>query len=249
MAAFTSSSVGLGLRARSAAQLITNPGVQNPHCMASCSTKAACTGCRWPCFAKPSIVVTSRPRTSIASIMHEQIGFPSIQTVQAQHAPVLQAILVPVRSSGPRSTSASVMRGGICSVREDPFIFSVRNKDSGPIAANPSKFDRGHLCHPERWRFNSHSYGAWACFRIPVLIITSAATRLFAQIAFSRGALGPHNLSCRGRLRVDLHQWSSVHRYATSTLLESSRLATGASSSTAPRLPQDFAAALRLAER
>ena len=35
----------IGGRSSSAAQLITSPGVQKPHCTASCSMKAACTGC------------------------------------------------------------------------------------------------------------------------------------------------------------------------------------------------------------
>jgi hypothetical protein len=33
------------------------PGVQNPHCRASWSTNACCTGCSLPSFAKPSMVV------------------------------------------------------------------------------------------------------------------------------------------------------------------------------------------------
>src|SRR5207244_9715573 len=37
----TCSRVGCGCLSRKALQAITNPGVQNPHCCASCSTKAA----------------------------------------------------------------------------------------------------------------------------------------------------------------------------------------------------------------
>ena len=59
--------------------------------------------------ARPSIVVTLRAPTSMANIMQEQTGAPSSQTVQAEQAPRLQAIFVPVRPSGPRSTSASVI--------------------------------------------------------------------------------------------------------------------------------------------
>ena len=44
--------------ASSAAQLITMPGVQNPHCIASCSMNACWTGCSVAPFARPSIVVT-----------------------------------------------------------------------------------------------------------------------------------------------------------------------------------------------
>ena len=60
--------------------------------------------------ASPSIVVTARGPTSTASIMQEQTGVPSSQTVQAEHAPRLQPIFVPVSPSGPRRTSASVAR-------------------------------------------------------------------------------------------------------------------------------------------
>ena len=48
--------------------------------------------------ARPSIVVTPRAPTSIASIMQAQTGTPSSQTVQAEQAPRLQAILVPSQS-------------------------------------------------------------------------------------------------------------------------------------------------------
>ncbi len=41
----TSCSEGCGFRSSNAAQLITMPGVQNPHCIASCFTNAACSGC------------------------------------------------------------------------------------------------------------------------------------------------------------------------------------------------------------
>src|SRR5208282_6505378 len=55
----TSSYVGLGWRFKNAVTAITNPGVQKPHCCASCSTKAAETGDSWPSAARPSIVVIS----------------------------------------------------------------------------------------------------------------------------------------------------------------------------------------------
>ena len=57
-----------------AAQLITSPGVQKPHCTASCATNAACTGCSSSPCARPSMVVTLRPPTSTASSMHEATG-------------------------------------------------------------------------------------------------------------------------------------------------------------------------------
>src|SRR5271157_2057587 len=53
--------------------------------------------------------------------MQEQTGVPSSQTVQAEHAPRLQAIFVPVRPSGPRRTSASVARESTFTGRSAPF--------------------------------------------------------------------------------------------------------------------------------
>src|SRR5208282_261528 len=57
--AVTSSYVGFGWRFRKAVTATTKPGVQKPHCCASCSTKAAETGESWPSAARPSIVVIS----------------------------------------------------------------------------------------------------------------------------------------------------------------------------------------------
>ncbi len=113
------------MRSSSAAQLITMPGVQKPHCSASCSMKASWTGCsRSPC-GKPFDGRDSRAPTSIASIMQEQTGAPSSQTVQAEHAPRLHAILVPVSPSGPRSASASVIWFGARNARSAPFTLSA----------------------------------------------------------------------------------------------------------------------------
>ncbi len=47
--------------------VVTNPLVQNPHIMASFSTKAAWTGLMWSGVPSPSTVVTVRPTASIAS--------------------------------------------------------------------------------------------------------------------------------------------------------------------------------------
>src|SRR5208337_1214093 len=65
----------------------------------------------------------ARGPTSTANIMQEQTGVPSSQTVQAEHAPRLQAIFVPVRPSGPRKTSASVARDSTFIVRSTPFTW------------------------------------------------------------------------------------------------------------------------------
>ena len=84
------------------------PGVQKPHCIASCATNASWTGCKSSPRARPSMVVMSRPAASTARMVQEQTGSPSSQTVQAEHAPRLQPILVPVNPSGPRRASTRV---------------------------------------------------------------------------------------------------------------------------------------------
>lgn len=58
-----------------------------------------CTGRSLSPSASPSMVVIFRAPTSRASTMQEQTGAPSSQTVQAEHAPRSQAILVPVSSN------------------------------------------------------------------------------------------------------------------------------------------------------
>jgi hypothetical protein len=79
------------------------PGVQKPHWSASARTKAPTSGCS----RSPSIVVTSRPSTVCASVMHESIGTPSTWTVHAPQCPSKHAIFVPVSPRSSRRTSAS----------------------------------------------------------------------------------------------------------------------------------------------
>ena len=57
---------------------------------------------------------------------------PSTNTVHAPQAPRSQAILVPVRPSGPRNTSARVARGSTRSVRATPLTCKVTGTESGP---------------------------------------------------------------------------------------------------------------------
>jgi len=71
---------------------------------------------------KTSIEVTERPATSMANVMQDTTGTPSSRTVHAEHAPQLHAIWVPVRPSGPRNASASVVHGGTATVRLAPLI-------------------------------------------------------------------------------------------------------------------------------
>ena len=56
---------------------ITMPGVQNPHCIASCFTKAACTGCSDAPSDNPSIVVTFLSPTSRVNVMQASCGLSS----------------------------------------------------------------------------------------------------------------------------------------------------------------------------
>ena len=69
-----------GFRPRPAPTALTIcPGVQKPHCSASLRTNECTIG--WS--RSPSIVVTSRPSTACASVMHESVGIPSTSTVHA----------------------------------------------------------------------------------------------------------------------------------------------------------------------
>jgi len=99
---------------------------------------AACTGCSVSPCARPSIVVTARGPSSTAGSMHDATGAPSSQTVQAEQAPRSQPILVPVRSSGPRSTSASVTRGSTFTARATPLTVKVSDTTPGPTIAGSS---------------------------------------------------------------------------------------------------------------
>ena len=84
-------------------------------------------------------MVTARGPTSTANVMQEQTGVPSSQTVQAEHAPRLHAIFVPVRPSGPRKTSASVARDSTFTWRSTPFTCRTMSWIEASIgAAAPS---------------------------------------------------------------------------------------------------------------
>ena len=86
------------------------PGVQNPHCRASCRMNASCTGCSRPSSARPSMVVTRRLSHCAASIRHDSTRLPSSKIVQAPHAPWSQPFLVPVSPRWSRSASSRVTR-------------------------------------------------------------------------------------------------------------------------------------------
>ena len=104
---------------------MTIPGVQNPHCTASCSMKAACTGCSAsPARGPRSCDLRVRRHRSPASCT-KQTGAPSSQTVQAEHAPRSHPILMPVRPRVPRNASASVARGSTRGDRAIPLTSSM----------------------------------------------------------------------------------------------------------------------------
>src|SRR5580704_15202138 len=96
MAWRTSRSVGRGFASSSAAQLITIPGVQKPHCRASCFTNATWRGCGVPSLERPSIVITRRPMASMARTLQLLTGILSSHTVQPEQEPRSQTIFVPV---------------------------------------------------------------------------------------------------------------------------------------------------------
>src|SRR5205807_10444464 len=94
-----SSGEGLGCLSIMALQAMTNPGVQNPHCEASFSTKACCTGCNLPSCINDSTVVIGLCCASMASTEQEYTVLLSTSTVQAPHSARSQTRLAPVSSN------------------------------------------------------------------------------------------------------------------------------------------------------
>ena len=123
---------GFGLRSSRAAQLITMPGVQKPHCMASCFTKAAWTGCIVSPWDRPSMVVIWRPMVSIDKVMQASAGVLSIQTVHAEQEPRSQTTLVPVSPMLSRRVWARVSRGSMTTECSRPLMCSLTGRASGP---------------------------------------------------------------------------------------------------------------------
>ena len=64
--------------------------------------------------------------------MQEQTGMPLSQTVQAEQAPRLHPIFVPVRPSGPRRASANVMRGSTSNLCVLPLTARLIATACGP---------------------------------------------------------------------------------------------------------------------
>ena len=111
---------------------ITIPGVQNPHCSASCATNAAWMGASCSPPASPSIVVTGLPTASSARTVQEGTGWSPSITVHAPQAPRSQPVLVPVSPRPSRSASTSVVRGSTLRRCGSPLTFSSMSTAPGP---------------------------------------------------------------------------------------------------------------------
>ena len=116
--------VGCGLRCSNPTAPRIIPGVHQPHCRASASRNASCTGCSLPSGARPSMVTMRLPATLPTLVMHERVGTPSISTVHAAHCPSPQPYLVPVRSRSSRRTLRSVRSGSASMRRLEPLTSS-----------------------------------------------------------------------------------------------------------------------------
>ena len=126
----------------------TKPGVQKPHCSASFSTKAACSGLIFSGVPSPSTVVISWPSASAASIRQEFTGSPSRSTVHAPQAPRSQTCLAPVRSRWLRSASSSVTRGSTVTCLDRAVHLQaegdgVGSEDRGGLALGADAHHRG----------------------------------------------------------------------------------------------------------
>src|SRR4051812_28654166 len=100
------------------------PGVQKPHWRAWHSWKAACTACRVPPSARPSMVVTSCPLACTARTLHDFTLRPSRWTVHAPQLLVSQPITVPVLPRRSRRYCTSSMRGSMSSETVSPSTVS-----------------------------------------------------------------------------------------------------------------------------
>src|SRR5450759_4324719 len=87
------------------------PGVQYPHCNASCSIKAFCTGCRLPSRDSPSMVTIFLLAASLTGNMQDLTASFSRRTVHAPQKPRPQPYLVPVNPNLLRKTHNKVRFG------------------------------------------------------------------------------------------------------------------------------------------
>src|SRR5262245_13619641 len=121
----TSSIVAPGLPLRKARVATTKPGVQKPHCVASCFTKHVTTSSTFVPSPNPSTVVIFLPTHSTASLAQAYVALPSIITVQAPQLVVVQTSFAPVRLRSSRRTSSSVTRGSTVTVCDLPLMSSL----------------------------------------------------------------------------------------------------------------------------
>ncbi|MCY1210896.1 hypothetical protein D9M72_225960 [compost metagenome] len=116
-----SASVGVRVRrSRSTAAMIW-PGWQKPHCGTSRFIQACCTGCSVLPLARPSMVVTWRPRTSDTRTEQVVTALPSTWQVQALHTLMPQPYFGPVMPSLSRSTHSSARSSGASTSTFWPF--------------------------------------------------------------------------------------------------------------------------------
>ena len=113
---------------------ITNPGVQNPHCVACPDAIHDCTAAPATPRLTPSTVVTTNPSAAASGSRHDATGrgwLPSgseTTTVQEPHAPTSQPSFTPTQRSESRSQRASVVSAAgstpwapLRTVRHAPF--------------------------------------------------------------------------------------------------------------------------------
>ena len=84
------------------------PGVQKPHCSPPVSANASWSGWSFPFCSRPSIVVTSLPRTAFTGTWHDLTASLPTTTVQAPQRLSPHPYFVPVRPRSVRSTQRSV---------------------------------------------------------------------------------------------------------------------------------------------
>ncbi len=129
-------SVGSPVRSSRSWTAMISPGVQNPHCTAPASTKAAWTSDGDPNGAMPSIVTIGWPTAAAAITRHEHTNTPSSMTLHEPHSPCSQAPLVPINPSRSRSTSS----------RLSPSHESVTSR-AAPLTSRCSGRCRGSCRH------------------------------------------------------------------------------------------------------
>src|SRR5437868_1490900 len=119
-----SASLGLACFSSRPTPEMIMPGVQYPHCSASSSRNASCSGCSRPSFSRLSIVRIGFSATLPTGVMQERVGCPAIKTVQAPHCPSPQPYLLPVRPRSSRRTLNRLRSESALTLSLDPLTFS-----------------------------------------------------------------------------------------------------------------------------